>query len=171
MTLGKQHLNKPLISLTDGTKLGEIKDLYLNGALTQVAAILVASEGLLTRKFLGIDRVHIRVYGRSAWLVSDSDKVEDMGNILNSEAFVLLSNLHGREVQTEGGTKVGAVEDVILDAQAHILGFTFGKVFLQGPLAERRAIAREVITSVGNGISPMTTILEQAEIKPVSLDE
>ena len=71
--------------------------------------------------------------------------------------------MRGREIQTEGGTKIGTVEDVILDSQAHLLGFALGKIFVQGPLAQKKIILREVVTNVGDQVRPMTTILARAE--------
>ena len=55
------------------------------------------------------------------------------------------------------------IEDVILDDQGRVLGFALGKVYMQGPLSERKAISREAITNLGSRKKPMTTVLEQAE--------
>ncbi len=49
MPTGKQTEGKPLISVTDGKKVGEVKDLYLDETLNQVAAVYVASEGFMSR--------------------------------------------------------------------------------------------------------------------------
>ena len=73
------------------------------------------------------------------------------------------ADLRGREIQTEGGTKLGVVEDVILDSEARVLGFTLGKVYAQGPLAEKKAIVRDAITDLGSKDKAMTAILAQAE--------
>jgi uncharacterized protein YrrD len=47
MPNAKDHQNKLLISLTDGKKLGEIKDLYLDGEVNKVVAAFLGTEGLL----------------------------------------------------------------------------------------------------------------------------
>jgi hypothetical protein len=44
-----------------------------------------------------------------------------------------------------------------------VLGFGLGKVYAQGPLAERKTIARESILNLGNTKEPMTINLAQAE--------
>jgi hypothetical protein len=69
----------------------------------------------------------------------------------------------GREVITEGEHRVGTIGDVILDENANVIGFKFDQVFVQGPLAEQRRIARAAITHLGDKNNPMTTVLEQAE--------
>jgi sporulation protein YlmC with PRC-barrel domain len=159
----KDHLNKPLISITDGKKLGEIKDVYLDQDMRQVAAVFLGKEGLVNRKTLVMARSAVQVFGIDAWLASGSDKVMEEEDLPESGTFTLLGELRGREIQSEGGTKVGVIEDVILDDQGGVLGFALGRVYMQGPLAERKAIAREAITNLGSKNKPMTTVLEEAE--------
>ena len=123
MLTGKQHQNKPLISITDGKKLGEIKDLYLGSDLKKVAAVFLGTEGLVRRKSLVIDRASIQVLGIDAWLVAGSDRVTELSALAEADTLVLVGDLKGREIQTEGGTKIGAVEDVMCLA-LHLAKFT-----------------------------------------------
>ena len=46
MLTGKSHLNKQLVSITDGKIIGEVKDLYLDREMHNVAALLLGKEGL-----------------------------------------------------------------------------------------------------------------------------
>lgn len=163
MKTSKDHSNKPLISITDGKKVGEIKDVYLDPEMRQVVAAFLGKEGLINRKALLIVRSAIRVYGVDVWLVADSNKIVKQDDLPDVEAFILAGDLRGREIQTEGGTKLGTIEDVILDDEAKVWGFTLGKVYVQGPLAERKAIAREAVTNLGSKKEPMTIVLAQAE--------
>jgi sporulation protein YlmC with PRC-barrel domain len=159
----KDLSNKPLIAITDGKKLGEIKDLYLDQDMRSVAAVFLGREGLVNRKTLAIARSAVQVFGMDAWLVSGSDVVTEQENLPESGTLTLLGELRGREIQSEGGTKVGEIEDVILDDQGRVLGFALGRVYMQGPLSERKSIAREAITNLGSRKNPMTTVLEKAE--------
>ena len=163
MITSKEYSNKPLISITDGKKLGEVKDLYLDPEMRQVEAAFLGKEGLISRKTLVIARRAVQVYGIDVWLVSGSDKVIEQEDMPESKTLTLVGELRGREIQTEGGTTIGVIEDVILDTEAHVLGFGLGKVYAQGPLAERKAIAREAITNLGNKKEPMTINLAKAE--------
>jgi sporulation protein YlmC with PRC-barrel domain len=159
----KEHSNKPIISITDGKDLGEIKGLYLDLDMHQMAAVSIGTEGIINRKVLAIARSDVQVYGIDAWLVSGPDVVVTLEEIPDSASFTLVSDLRGREIQTEGGTKLCTVDDVIMDNEAHVLGFSLGKVYAQGPLAERKAIVREAITDLGNKEKPMTANFTQAE--------
>jgi sporulation protein YlmC with PRC-barrel domain len=163
MIMSKELSNKPIISITDGKKLGEVKDLYLDQDMRQVAAIFLGKEGLINRKTLMIARNAVQVYGIDVLLVSGSDTVSGPEAIPESGTFTLVSDLRGRELQTEGGTKVGVIDHVILDHEARVLGFGLGKVYAQGPLAERKTIARDAILNLGNMKEPMTINLAQAE--------
>lgn len=168
MSTSKEQLNKPLISITDGKDLGEIKGLYLDADMRQVAGILAGAEGIINRKMLAVSRADVQVYGVDVWLVSGPDVVKPLEEIAESAAFILVNDLRGREIQTEGGTKLCVIEDVILDSEARVLGFSLGKVFAQGPLAERKAIVREAITHLGSKEQPMTAELAMAESRSIS---
>ena len=163
MITSKEQSNKPLISITDGKKLGEIKDLYLDQDMRQVAAIFLGKEGLINRRMLIIPRSAVQVYGIDVWLVSGSDIVVGPEGIPESGTFTLIGDLRGRELQTEGGTKIAGIDHVILDSEARVLGFGLGKVYAEGPLAERKWLAREAIMDVGDDKRPMTVNLGQAE--------
>jgi sporulation protein YlmC with PRC-barrel domain len=163
MITSKELSNKPIISITDGKKLGEIKDLYLDQDMRQVAAIFLGKEGLISRKTLVIARSAVQIYGIDVWLVSGSDTVMGPEGIPDSGSFTLVGELRGRELQTEGGTKVAVIDHIILDNEARVLGFGLGKVYAQGPLAERKTMVRDAIIKLGTAKEPMTINLAQAE--------
>ena len=167
MITSKQHVNKPVVSVTDGKKLGEVKDLYLNQDMRQVTMVMLGKGGLisisLNRKAQTIPVSAVQVFGVDVWLVSGPDIVKGPEDTPEAETFTLVGELRGREIQTEGGTKIGAIEDVVLDNETRVLGFTLGKVYVRGPLADRKVISREAITSLGSKTEPMTIVLAQAE--------
>jgi uncharacterized protein YrrD len=163
MIAAKEHTNKSLVSISDGKILGEVKGLYLDHDMRLVAGVFLGTQGWINRKVHALARDAVQVLGMDVWLVSGSDKVLELEDLPGSDTFILASDLHGREVQTEGGTKLGVVEDVLLDGEARVLGFSLAKVYAEGPLAERMAIAREAISGLGGKERPMTANLAQAE--------
>jgi sporulation protein YlmC with PRC-barrel domain len=163
MVTASEHQNKRLISITNGKQLGEVRDLYLDADLTRVIAVQAGSEGFLSRQSLAIARPYIQVYGEDVWLVGGDDTVVPIESIADYNSFVTASSLRGREIQTEGGTRIATVEDVLLDAEARVLGFTLQRVFVQSPVAERKAIARTAIQDVGSEDRPMLADMVQAE--------
>lgn len=167
MPTGKQAQNKPLIRLTDGKKIGEVKDLYLDEKLTKIAAVFLGTEGLINRKSLAVAREAIQLMGIDVWLVKTDDAAAAPENIPDSATFVLLSDLRGREIVSEGGTHIGSVEDVIFDNDGDVLGFALGKIQVKGTLADRKAIARAAVSTVGGKTAAMTVNMTQAESTPV----
>lgn len=163
----KQSQNKPLIAVTDGKKIGEVKDLYLDENLKKVAAVFLGAEGLINRKSLALAREAIQLMGLDAWLVKTSDAPGAFENIPDHATFVLVSDLRGREIVSEGGTHLGAVEDVIYDGDGDVLGFALGKIQVKGTLAERKAIARSAISTVGSKTAAMTANMTLAETTEV----
>jgi uncharacterized protein YrrD len=164
----KEQSGKPLISLTEGKDLGEIKGLFLDRDMRQVAAVFTGTEGIINRKTLAVAREDVTLMGQDAWLVSSSDVVKPVDEITDSVSFTLVNDLRGREIQTEGGTKLCTVDDVILDGEGRVLGFSLGKVFAQGPLADKKAIVREAIHDLGGPEKPMIADLHAAESKSIS---
>ena len=167
MITSQTYSNKPLIRVTDGKKLGEIKDIYLDRDLRQLAAVFLGTEGFFNRNAQVVGRSAVQVYGIDAWIVSGDERVVRLEDIPDSDAFIPASQLRGRGIESEGGTKIGDVEDIIFDSEARILGFSLRNVYVQGPLDQTRTIARDAITSVGSKDSPMTITLSKAESLPL----
>jgi uncharacterized protein YrrD len=138
--------------------------------MRQVTAVLLGKEGLINQKALIIPRSAVQVFGLDVWLVSGSHEVVKQDDVPAWATFTSVAELRGREIQTDGGTKLAVIDDVILDDEARVLGFTLGKVYAQGPLAERKTIAREAVTDLGGKKEPMTIVLAQAEALALGSD-
>lgn len=166
MATGKQIQNKQLIALTNGKKVGEVKDLYLDEKLTKIVALYLGAEGLINKKHFAMPRSHVQVMGVDAWLVTDSNAIPSE-TLPDADRIVLMSEVRGREIVTEGGTKIAAVEDFIFDEHGDVIGFSLHKFMVQGPLAERKTIARSAISTIGGMSSAMTANMTQAEATQV----
>lgn len=163
MLTSKEIINRLVISINDGKKLGQIEDLYLDRDMRQVAGVYLGSEGILRRKEKVILRADVQVLGVDVWLVSSADVVTPLKSIPDAQTFTLVDNLRGREIQTDGGTRLGVVDDVILDLDLQVLGFLLGKVYMQGPLAQKKAVIRDAILDTGSKNQAMVVDLVKAE--------
>lgn len=163
MRLGKDLIGKPIYSMTDGRLLGNVKDLYLDPDLELLTGVYVGSEGLLKRKSLLIPRRSIMVFGIDAILAKASDVVTDDDQTEEAKHWLRREDLQKREIDTPGGTKVGTIGDVLLDGEARITGFSLGKVFVEGPVAESRRILKAAIVDTGRDDGLMTVDLSKAE--------
>lgn len=162
MRLGKDLVGKPIYSISDGRLLGKAKDIYLDLNLYWMTGIHLNREGLIRRKDVLVPREHVVVFGVDAILVQDSESVTD-SKATDISGWMKLDELVGRSVDTPGGTKLAALGDVILDTEGRVTGFSLTKVTVDGPLAQNRAIAREVVIDNGNEDGVMTIDLVKAE--------
>ncbi len=163
MAATKDFKGKLLISNTDGKNLGEIKDVFLSRDATQIVAVFLGKTGILNRKAQLIDWKKVVLFGTDAWLIAGSDTVKNQDDFDGGEEFINAYDLRGREVQTDGGSKIATVSDVIVDTTGKVLGFALDKVYAEGPLSSTKQIARAAIFNLGNDDQPMITVLEQAE--------
>jgi sporulation protein YlmC with PRC-barrel domain len=161
--MGKDLRNKWIVCLSDGRKVGEIKDVYLDAEATKVVAVLTGKEGVLKPKAVGLDRSGIQVFGADVWLIPASTKLVHLEDLPKADTFVLMGDLQGREVQTDGGTRLGTIGDVVLDREAQVVGFTLSRVYVQGPLQEKKSLARAAVVSLGDKKVPAVASLARAE--------
>lgn len=163
MRLGKDLVGKQIISITDGRSLGTAKDIYINSELDAITGIYLGSEGLIKRKHFVITRKNVVVFGIDAILVNASDVVSEENSLPESVAWVRLSKLNKRDVDTPGGTKVASIGDIILGEQGEITGFALSRVFVEGPIAQNGTIARTAVIDTGDADGVMTIDLTKAE--------
>ncbi len=163
MRLGKDLIGKSIISVTDGRLLGVVKDLYINDQLYWLTGIHIGTEGILKRKTRLIPRDSVVVFGIDAILVKNADVIIEDKEVPEAEAWLRLSKLKGRGVDTPGGTKVGAIGDIILGEEGHITGFALAKVYVEGPIAEQGSLPREALIDTGNDDGVMTIDLPKVE--------
>lgn len=176
MIAAKEIQNKPLISVTDGKKVGDLKDLYLDNDLTKVAAVFLGREGLFKPKITIVDRSFIQVYGVDAWLIVGSDVAAALPEGDDAPSLLLASDLRGREITTEGGTQIGTVGDILLDSSAQIAGFQLDRIHVKGPLAEKRFILREAMLKPGlkatsRGVSDEPMVIDLSKAETINLPE
>lgn len=163
MRLSKELLGKSVISADEGRHLGTVKDLYLDESLNWLAGIHLGSEGLFSRSTYLVTREDVLVFGIDAILVKHSGVVMDKESAPDSDDWLRLDKLKGREVSTPGGTKLATIGDVLLGEGGAVLGFGLARTFVEGPIAEARRITRDVVVETGGQNRHMTIDLSKAE--------
>lgn len=170
MRLGKDLLDKPIYSTSDGRLVGKVKDLYLDSSLERVVGLRLGSEGIFSRKDLMINREHVTLFGHDVVLVAASDIVLDVTQVPDVESWVRRQDLSGREVNTTGGTRVGIISDIFVSDEGAVAGFRLGRIFVEGPITRKQAVAREVVADTGGADGVMTIDLAQAEQHNLSVE-
>jgi sporulation protein YlmC with PRC-barrel domain len=170
MRLGKSLIGNPVFGITDGRKLGQVKDLYLDDDLTSVVGLFLGREGLLRPTPLFIERDDISLFGIDVVLAESTVTVYEGDEAPEPPGWLRLDELRGREVQTPGGTKIGRIGDVALDEAARVTGFSLTNLSVKGPVAEAAAVARKAVVEVASEENVMTIDLAQAEQAPLEID-
>jgi len=170
MRLGKSLIGNSVYGITDGRKLGQVKDLYLDDDLTSVVGLFLGKEGLLRPSPIFIERGDIALFGIDAVLAKDTAAIHEGNAAAEPPSWLRLEQLRGREVKTPGGTRIGKIEDVALDEEARITGFSLTNLSVTGPVAEAAAVGREAVEEVATADNAMTIDLAIAEQAPLAID-
>ena len=170
MRLGKDLINKPIYTLDEGRLLGKVQDLYVDDALEVVLGIYLGAQGLVRRRSQLIRSGDVSVFGTDAILVKNADVITDDSVLEAAKAWLRRDKLAGRDVDTPGGTRLGQLGDVIVDATGRITAFAMWKVFVEGPLADKRVIDRGAVLDTGQVDGRMTVDLARLEAALVNAD-
>jgi sporulation protein YlmC with PRC-barrel domain len=170
MRLGKDLLDKPIYSVTDGRLVGKVKDLYLDSNLERIIGLYLGSEGLFNRRDMIVNRERVILLGIDTILAADSDIVLDEAQVDDLESWMRRQDLIGRNVDTSGGTRVGVIGDIMINDEGTVLGFKLTRIVMEGPITRKQAIAREVVVDTGAQDGVMTIDLAQAEQHSLSVE-
>ena len=163
MRLGKDLINKPIYTLDEGKLLGKTQDLYLDDSLEVVLGLFLGAQGLVRRRSQLIRSGDVSVYGVDAILVKNADVITDDNELAAAKEWLRRDKLAGRDVDTPGGTRLGQLGDIVVDPAGRITGFAMWKVFVEGPLAEKRIIDRSTVLDTGAVDGRMTVDLSRLE--------
>ena len=82
------------------------------------------------------------VFGVDSFLTKDSYVIIESGKEIDTNNMVKRESPRGRDVLTDGETRIVKVQDVILDDELHIIGFKPGRIYVEGTIADRGTIER-----------------------------
>lgn len=178
MGLGKDLINKPIFTLDEGRFIGKVQDLYLSDELDSLLGLSLGAQGLIRRKTELIRREDVTLFGVDIILVSNADVITDDKTFPAAKGWMRREKLIGRDVDTPGGTRLGVIGDVVVDASGVITGFALQRVYVEGPLADKRYVDRQAAVDFGNEDGRMTidlpkleAILSDTAIAPLPLPE
>lgn len=156
-------IGKPIISVDNGIKLGNVKDVYFDQTLEKMAGIFLRSEGLFKRKTHFIDAQNIVLLGQDAILVNRSDVIQVSENSEVHQEWVRRERVIGRTIKTSGGTLIGTIGDVYLNSSGEIRALVLTRVQIDSPVASVGLIARDAVLDPGDDDISMIVDLAKAE--------
>ena len=166
MRPSKDIIGKKIYSVDKGDHLGSVKDFYFDAGLNSVIGLYLGSEGLISRKAKLIKLEHVVIMGNDVVLVDKTDVVTTDKEVKEAASLWLRrDDLAGRHISTPGGTKVGDLGDILIGAKSEVVGFKLNHIQIEGPVADREMIDRDVILDIGGEDIPMTIDLNKAEMQ------
>jgi sporulation protein YlmC with PRC-barrel domain len=108
--------DKPVVSVAEGTELGKVHDLLLDGSYLQIAALVIGGGGLFGGHKQAIAYEAVRGIGPDAIMVRDREAVEEVRDDSAFAPLPGLGDLH-QEIMSESGIRLGRVEDAEFDPQ------------------------------------------------------
>jgi len=115
MRKGKRLIGRPILSLAEGVRLGEVKDVILGATSESVAGLLVDEGGLFGSAHV-VPTEEIESFGRDAVVVTDRSSIRPASEVPDiKEILDRKTSLIGTRVFTETGDAQGAVSDIYFD--------------------------------------------------------
>lgn len=150
--------NKPIINIQNGAKIGNLVDLLFDPETLQIAGLSISHANMrglssfFNRDTDTLPASAVQVWGKDVILVHSQEMVNEVKNP-GAEKWVRLSNqLHGFPVVSTDGTRVGQVDDVLVDTRGRIAGYDLSQVYIDGPLKESKRIPIQATSSLGKDV-------------------
>lgn len=143
------YLQRMVVNIENGEKLGSVSDLLFNPYELEVAALITSTGGLLQRETLAIPAHQVRVWGKDFILIEGGgDSLENISPD-HENWLSLINNIKGKQVISSDGVRLGQIEDVNINSAGKIIDFRLSQIFVKGPLYESMRIPIAVTRALG----------------------
>lgn len=152
-------IGRPVVSVSDGRRLGSVADILLDPETLTVAAITTSKGTIFNREIEAIRAEQVKVWGQDVVLVEHPQVIQKGSELEGRDKWLSVSDqIRGRYVISVDGTRVGQIEDVVIDAQGKITGYRLNQVFIDGPLADSKRIPASATHSMGRDVLIINTL-------------
>jgi uncharacterized protein YrrD len=164
--LSQELHGKSVVSVNNGQIIAKVEDVLLDPTALRVAALVTMTGGLgsmlkLERKTEAISSDEVQVWGQDVVLVSGPDVAVNIEELPDSDQWVSVSEkIKGRDVISADGTRIGQLNDVVIDLKGRLVGYDLARVFVEGPPSQSKRIAVEATRSLGQDV----LIVDMAEV-------
>lgn len=121
LILASQIQNSPILSIRNGHPVAMAGNMLINADKLEVAALFCKSPGWRGQDHVLLLR-DIREFSRSGIIIDSLEDIEDIGEIIRLGDVVERNyQVIGKTVITEGGHKLGKVEDYSVDTVNNLI--------------------------------------------------
>jgi uncharacterized protein YrrD len=177
MHLSRALQGRSIVSVTNGQIVAKVEEILIDPTTRQVAAV-ITSKGSLLKREPGIEVIPgeaVQVWGRDVILVKRPEVIVKKDTLPGHEDWLTVSDqIKGHDVVGTDGTRIGQLNDVIIDAAGQLVGYSLARVFIQGPVAQSKRIAAKATRALGGDVLLVepTEIVEASEaVEPAEMVE
>lgn len=167
MHLSRALQGRSIVSVTNGQIVAKVEEILIDPTTRQVAAV-ITSKGSLLKREPGIEVIPgeaVQVWGRDVILVKQPEVIVKKDTLPGHEDWLTVSDqIKGHDVVGTDGTRIGQLNDVIIDAAGQLVGYSLARVFIQGPVAQSKRIAAGATRALGGDV----LLVEPAEMVEVT---
>ena len=177
--LTQELQGKPVICVTDGAIVAKVLDVLVDPDALQVAAAITSKGGALKRQreIEVIPASEVQVWGQDAVLVKGPDVIVKDSQLPGREKWLSASDqVKGHDVIGGDGTRIGQLNDVVVDVNGQFVGYDLTQPFVYGddPAQKIKQIPAGATSVLGRDvlIVEMTQIKESLALEdPPQLEE
>ena len=175
--LSRELHGRSVVSVTNGQIIAKVEDVLIDPAARRVAAVITSKGGLLKRE-QGIEVIPgeaVQVWGRDVILVKEVEVIVKKTELPGSEKWLVVSTqIKGHDVVGADGTRIGQLNDVVIDAGGQLVAYSLAKVLIAGPVAKSKRIAAKATRVLGGDVLIVepTEMVEPPEVvEPTEMAE
>jgi uncharacterized protein YrrD len=170
--LTQELQGKPVISVTNGAIIAKVLDVLVDPDALRVAAAITSKGGALKRQreIEVIPADQVQVWGQDAVLVKGPDVIVKDSQLPDRERWLSASGqVKGHDVIGGDGTRIGQLNDVVIDVNGQFVGYDLVQPFVYGdPAQKMKHIPAEATSVLGQDV----LIVEMTQIgEPLQLEE
>ena len=121
-------IGKVVISVSTGQKLGTVEDLLIDPPAMRVAALLLSKGSLINRDVVAVPVDDVEAWGQNAIMVNGPESALRREELADHEKWVSATDdIRGRPIITVDGTRVGQVDDLIIDRDGNVTLYEIGE--------------------------------------------
>jgi uncharacterized protein YrrD len=155
----QELIGKAIISMSDGRKIGSVADIVIDRETLQIAALVTSKGHLFNRRVEAIPASEIEIWGQDVVLVTGSEVIQPEEEFSGRHNWLYVADsIKGRFVVSVDGTRVGQVNDVVVDRQGRVVGYELNQVFIDGPISESMRIPSSATHSLGKDVLVVNTL-------------
>lgn len=164
--LTQELQGKPIISVTNGAIIAKVLDVLVDPDALRVAAA-VTSKGSALKRQREIEVIpadEVQVWGQDAVLVKGPDVIVNDSQLPGREKWLSVSGqVKGHDVIGGDGTRVGQLNDVVIDVNGQFVAYDLAQPFVYGtdPTQKMKQVPAETTSVLGQDV----LIVDMAQIQ------